>query len=355
MNELEPTEPDSDEQRPEDFVAPRNDGTESPSEPVDEPAPETTIEEGEDLLAEFVESEEMRDLRQQAYDAINALWRANQLEGKKIDPDMPISLDPFNEQFYQPFMALGEAQIAKIAPERQEQARIELDVISSRFRQDCGFQNNALARLGMLDTQYKKAGRTDLAELLLRRWTESKATWTKFKREELTVAPETIKRFLQGVTIETFNQGENTGQSINCQLHEEVSLPDFRLLVQKAIIPWLTDTGTVWVRGDNLPPDYLQALADEMLRTDFPAIAVYDKESGQYVSVYDEGGEDDHEEEPTVANLVEACRELLDEESITALQEIADYDEASGLAFTLLIEAGVDDPEEFLRDKGLIE
>lgn len=69
----------------------------------------------------------------------------------------------------------------------------------------------------------------------------------------------------------------------------------------------------------------------------------------------DEGGEDEHGNEPTVANLTEACRELLDKESLEALAECADFDEAMGLAFTMLIENGIDDPEQFLREMGLIE
>lgn len=61
------------------------------------------------------------------------------------------------------------------------------------------------------------------------------------------------------------------------------------------------------------------------------------------------------ETESTVAELVEACKEALDEEMLVAIQEIEDFGEALDFTFTCLIEAGVEDPEAFLIEKGILE
>lgn len=66
-------------------------------------------------------------------------------------------------------------------------------------------------------------------------------------------------------------------------------------------------------------------------------------------------GLDDSElnEEPTAAEIADACKDVLDR---ATCEEIAamDDEEAIGLVFTALIEAGVDDPEEFLKAKGIL-
>jgi hypothetical protein len=59
--------------------------------------------------------------------------------------------------------------------------------------------------------------------------------------------------------------------------------------------------------------------------------------------------------EPTVAQLVEACRGILSEEALVDLAEIESFDDALGFAFTALIESGVEDPETFLKEKGILE
>lgn len=64
--------------------------------------------------------------------------------------------------------------------------------------------------------------------------------------------------------------------------------------------------------------------------------------------------EESKEKEPTTQELVEACKEVLDEETCAEL-EAMEFDEALGFAFTCLIEAGIDDPEEFLIEKGILK
>lgn len=61
------------------------------------------------------------------------------------------------------------------------------------------------------------------------------------------------------------------------------------------------------------------------------------------------------EQAERVAELVNACKEYLEEEEIASLSESVDWDEAISDACTLLIEKGVADPEEYLKEKGVLE
>ncbi|MDO8649815.1 MAG: hypothetical protein Q7K33_00665 [Candidatus Berkelbacteria bacterium] len=469
------------------FKVPLADGTAPSGEPTLDPE----SEKGEERVERLVESEEMALLRSEAYITINALLKAGAAHVKEAGQTTVLPRDSFVKKYLNSYLELGQAAIEKVVPEGQEQAQFDLVVISARFEQDCGFEPEAIERLGQTDAALTDADSKELSS----RWVESKTTWVgrpRLETEKLaepmvesaemvqlrqlasdtierlrpetgelqagfalnrdefvasfldpylelgqglikqsvpeegwetaglelavmavqfqadcgfksngdnsliiltdevkhtkpeklpifrknldvlkaraeaswvksTIQPEVqipqdqIERFLQGVAIETFEEEESSGQSINCQLNEDVSLPDFRLLIQKAILPQLTYTDTLRVRGDNLPPEYLDALADEVLRTDFPIICVYDKASGEYQVTYDETGEDSSEDEPTPAELIDACREVLDGDSLEALNECEDFEEAMGLVFTMLIEAGVEDPEQFLREKGLIQ
>jgi len=57
--------------------------------------------------------------------------------------------------------------------------------------------------------------------------------------------------------------------------------------------------------------------------------------------------------EPTTEDLVDALREVIDDETLEELLPL-DLDEALGFAFSLLLENGID-PDEFLRGKGILE
>ncbi|MDP2631979.1 MAG: hypothetical protein Q8P30_04435 [Candidatus Uhrbacteria bacterium] len=70
------------------------------------------------------------------------------------------------------------------------------------------------------------------------------------------------------------------------------------------------------------------------------------------------------DEEPSVTDLINACREVLFEEDLDFISLAAEGMEneedmgmgiALGLAFEKLLEAGVDDPEQYLRDKDILE
>lgn len=68
-------------------------------------------------------------------------------------------------------------------------------------------------------------------------------------------------------------------------------------------------------------------------------------------------GLDDKEilqEEPTPAEIAEACSEVLEPVACEEIAALEDTETAIGLAFTALIEAG-ENPEEFLRTKGILE
>jgi len=65
-------------------------------------------------------------------------------------------------------------------------------------------------------------------------------------------------------------------------------------------------------------------------------------------------GTKQEKQEPTSAELAEACQEVLTEEDCAEIAGMP-FDEALGYAFTLLIENGIEDPEEFLKGKGLLE
>jgi|GEM_PF-6470147 len=60
------------------------------------------------------------------------------------------------------------------------------------------------------------------------------------------------------------------------------------------------------------------------------------------------------EKEPSPGDVVEACKGVLDENTLEAIGESADIAEATGLAVTALYEVGKGDPFEFLEEKGLI-
>lgn len=61
--------------------------------------------------------------------------------------------------------------------------------------------------------------------------------------------------------------------------------------------------------------------------------------------------------EPTSAELIAACRELVTEEELAGLEEEAEITEFHDLlsyVFTVL-EGHVEDPEEYLKSKGILE
>lgn len=69
------------------------------------------------------------------------------------------------------------------------------------------------------------------------------------------------------------------------------------------------------------------------------------------------------QEEPSVADLIDACREYLTQDNIdliTQASEAMESDEdmgmgiALGLVFEILLEADID-PDEFLKQKGILE
>jgi len=60
------------------------------------------------------------------------------------------------------------------------------------------------------------------------------------------------------------------------------------------------------------------------------------------------------EKEPTSRELMEACKEVLDEKTCAELESM-EFEEALGFVFTCLMEAGINDPEEFLTEKGILE
>lgn len=60
------------------------------------------------------------------------------------------------------------------------------------------------------------------------------------------------------------------------------------------------------------------------------------------------------ENEPTSADLANACRETLTDDDCAELESM-EFEEALGYSITLLIEQGIDDPEQFLKEKGIIE
>ncbi|MCX6809200.1 MAG: hypothetical protein NTZ65_00360 [Candidatus Berkelbacteria bacterium] len=57
--------------------------------------------------------------------------------------------------------------------------------------------------------------------------------------------------------------------------------------------------------------------------------------------------------EPTVAELVEICTGILDEDALAGFEGL-ELDDAIGYAYAALIEAG-EDPDQFLLEKGFLE
>jgi len=59
-------------------------------------------------------------------------------------------------------------------------------------------------------------------------------------------------------------------------------------------------------------------------------------------------------QEPTIADIVAVCVEVLGDEVAEDFTEDMEFDDALGYAYTLLIENG-EDPDELFRSKGIIE
>ena len=61
------------------------------------------------------------------------------------------------------------------------------------------------------------------------------------------------------------------------------------------------------------------------------------------------------QDEPTIAEIVEACREELDEDALVGFEGLEDIGDVVGYAIGALFEAGIENPEDFLREKGILE
>lgn len=61
--------------------------------------------------------------------------------------------------------------------------------------------------------------------------------------------------------------------------------------------------------------------------------------------------------EPTLEEIVEACKDDLSPEAVADLQEMqgSSLEEIVGNLFGLLIESGIDDPTGYLTEKGILE
>jgi len=273
-------EPEAEDQ---DFVAPRT------GEQAEVPAEEPEEEKQEVLTERFVESPEMFDLRQKAFNDIED--RRQMSDG--TNAAFPLMRDPFLETYLNPYLALGQEALETVAPEAREVAELELAVYAAQFQGDCGFWNNGQASLKLLVFKFEREKREDLIDKLYALNDEIDQGWVKPTRAEAEIPQEQIDQFLQGVSIRSLDISETVhGQVVDCNLSKEVSLLDFRRMVQRAILPQLTGNDTVWVRGDSLPPEYLKALATEMLKTDFPVVATFDSSRGQYCITYSEGNEE---------------------------------------------------------------
>lgn len=280
MNEFAPGPEETDDAN---FVAPST----GEAEVVEDQQPD--VERNEQLTERFFETPEMVELRQRAFETIEDLRESTPAD--KIRGDVPIERDAYKEEFLNRYLELGQAAIENVVSENRETAELELAAIAAQFQRDCGFEPNARASLQMFDYRFKREERPDLIKKLAELDAEVQRNWVKPSRTEAPIPQERIDHFLSGISVKEVEDPEWNGEMVNCQLDEEVALDEFKKLVQQAILPQLSGTGTVRVRGDALPAQYLEVLAEEMLRTDFPVIAVYDKASGEYRITYSEGGE----------------------------------------------------------------
>lgn len=192
---------------------------------------------------------------------------------------------------------MGLQAINDLPPESQETARVYLEISYARFLADCGFGPNASSRIVNVANEYAKIGRTDLVKFI----NERNQDWNPARNQEQILQPlreealsqEKLDQFAERVTVETIDDNETVGQIIDCQPVEGIEVNEFRDLVRQVIIPSLNSTGTAWVKGDRLAPEYRQVLADEVNRsTDFPVVALFNPETGQYQVINSEGLEE---------------------------------------------------------------
>jgi len=95
-------------------------------------------------------------------------------------------------------------------------------------------------------------------------------------------------------SIKTFELRHGKIELVTCAAGGELSLDEFVQQVEDLVVPKLSGDDTVLVRGDNLPDEYLAALANAMRKTDFPVIGKYDLDSGKYLVYHsDNVGQDE--------------------------------------------------------------
>jgi hypothetical protein len=247
-----------------------------------EPSNDSQVQDGSELAKDqeratelVAETADMAELRRQA------------IEAKGEEPFLEMGY--FKEHFLGPYMLLAEEQLPDEATEDQKaQAALEIAALKGLFYHDVGLHNNVEGMIGVQKFVFDRLGRPDLLPLLVDRIANDRA-----ERAAQIVAPEPIdpiivEAFINEVDIESSEGGD---ELVECNyLTDDSNL--LARLVRENILPKLRGDSAALIRGDSLNTDQLNVIADEMLRADFPVIAVYDTSTGSYRVRHSEGDEE---------------------------------------------------------------
>lgn len=66
------------------------------------------------------------------------------------------------------------------------------------------------------------------------------------------------------------------------------------------------------------------------------------------------GLEDELDEEPTAAEIADACRADVDEDTYQSILELDGEEDFIDSVFALLLDSGIQDPEAYLIEKGIL-
>jgi hypothetical protein len=186
----------------------------------------------------------------------------------------------------------------------------------------------------------------------------------EFEKEEDSI-PEQFRRIVEGPQEENIDQtGPQYQELMRRREAGEIDQTDYEV----NYLSYLQEMGTPISRSDLknqaivINPKEFESLgyiefvssSDEVMTIDLSEadnskpFILFPEDLGDLVT------EKHPENEPTLTELVNACREVLTDEDCTELENM-EFGEALGYSITLLIEQGIDNPEQFLREKRIVE
>jgi hypothetical protein len=267
MNESGPG-PSPEETGAQQWREPSNDQDQTNEQSLEqEESPETNIE-------HVVETEEMIQLRNAA------------IEAKGEEPFLEMGY--FRENFLDRYLSLGQEQIsAELEGDNKAQAELELATLKGLFYHDVGLHNNVEGMIKVQSFAFDRLGRPDLLLALKEKISQGRLERAQLIPEPEILPEELVEEFANRIHVVTTEGGD---EIISCEYQTDDEQL-FKRLIRQELLPKLNGNSAALIHGETLTENQVNILADEMLRTDFPVIAVYDQTSRRYRIRYSEGDE----------------------------------------------------------------